>query len=88
MFCCSLLEAEVLRSEVASLLALKAEAVRSEVASCSLLESELSALAPKIIKKSSKNRSWKALGGLLGALGGQDGPLRLKNAAMRSRPAT
>ena len=45
LFCCSLLEAEFFRSEVASLLALKAEAVLSEVASCSLLETVFSALA-------------------------------------------
>ena len=48
---CSLVAAEVVRSEVASCSLLVAEAVRSEVASCSLLETELSALAPKIIKK-------------------------------------
>ena len=41
----SLVEAEAVGSQVASLLALKAEAVRSKVVSCSLLEAELSALA-------------------------------------------
>ena len=40
-----------------------------------------------MLKKSMKNWSWRGLGGLLGALGGQDGPLRLKKAAVGSRPA-
>ena len=41
----SLVEAEAVGSQVASLLALKAEAVLSEVAACSLLETVFSALA-------------------------------------------
>ena len=41
----SLVVAEAVGSQVASLLALKAEAVLSEVASCSLLETVFSALA-------------------------------------------
>ena len=43
---------------------------------------------PKFTQKSMKNRSWRALGRLWGALGGQDGPLRVKMAAIGLRPAT
>ena len=38
--------------------------------------------------KFATNRQKIDLGGLLGALGGQEGPLRLQKAAMRSRRAT
>ena len=45
-------------------------------------------LGAKVIKKLMENRSWRTLGRLLGALGGQEGPLRLKNAIVRLRVAT
>ena len=45
-------------------------------------------LGAKIYKKTMKNQSWRALGGLWGALGGQEGGLRLKKDTVRSRIAT
>ena len=43
---------------------------------------------PKTSKKSRELGSWRGIGGPWGALRGQDGPLRLKMAAMRTGPAT
>ena len=53
-------------------------------------ENELSEMlsVAKQDQKTMKNQALRALGGLLGALGRQSGPLRLKKVSMRSRPAT